>query len=188
MRKQDVFGRKLNQSKPLYLLFIVFAIVISAYFLILAIRNSTMASLHAEQTHIQSQIDDLLTSGQTITYHEIDEIIPYLPSSFNQASLVNELTLVRDLSGLNLAENYQLSITDGADSPFTKSLPDTLKFVQISLSMKIADPELLLDYLDNLLDEDRLFYVDVVNVSFGSNNEAVVSMTIFTFYNDLNLG
>lgn len=185
MRKQDVFGRKINQSKPLYLLIIIFVLVILAYFVVLNLKNISLDNLHEEETQIQAEIDDLLSSEQTVTYHEIAEIIPYLPISFNQASVANELNLVRNLAGLNLAENYQLSFLTTATSPFADALPATIKFIQISISMTIQDPESILDYIDTLLAQDRLFYVVRINVAYTVDDEAYVSLLVYTFYNDV---
>ncbi len=185
MRKQDVFGRKINQSKPLYLLIIVIALLVLTYFIILNLKNANLAGLNAEEAQIQSEIDDLLDSTQTVTYHEIAEIIPYLPITYNQASVVNELNLVKNLSGLSLAEDYQLAFSETTNSPFSDDLPATIKFIHISISMTIADPTSILDYIDTLLEQDRLFYIDSVNVSYSFDGGAHVSLSVYTFYNDV---
>ncbi len=187
MRKQDVFGRKINQSKPLYLLVIVFALLVLTYIIILNLKNFSLNRLSAEEAQIQTEIDDLLDSSQTVTYHEIAEIIPYLPITYNQASVVNELNLVKNLSGLSLAEDYRLTFTEAANSPFSETLPTTIKFIHISISMTIADPTLVMDYIDALLEQDRLFYINTVNVSYTTDGGAYVSMSVYTFYNDIDL-
>lgn len=187
MRKTNVFGRKINQSKFLYLIFAVFILVIAGYFAVGQIQSKKLENLQAEQIVIQSQIDDLLESSQSETYHEISQIIQYLPNSYNRFSITNEINFVKNLSGLALATNYSLTFDEDVASPFTQTLPDSVKFTQITLSMRTDDPSLILDFMDNLLDQDRIYYIELLNVTYTIDEEAIVQMTIYTFYNDVSL-
>ncbi len=186
MRKTNVFGRKVNQAKTLYLIIFVFIAVLAGYYLIQQVQSKRLLELEQQQIVLQNQIDDLLETSQTDTYYEISQIIQYLPNSYNRLSIVNEVAFVRDLSGLTLATNYGLTFEESADSPFEESLPETLQFTKIALTMTIDTPELILDFIDNLLDQDLIYYIDTINVTYASGN-AVVQMTIYTFYNDVNI-
>lgn len=183
MRKIDVFGRKVNQAKILYLIIIVFVIVIGAYFAINEIQTNKLEELQAQQELWQSQIDDLLETNQTVSYHEVSQIVQYLPNTYNQLGIINEIGFVKNLSGLALASNYSLSFNESADSPFDDELPDTVMFAKISLSMFIEDPALILEFMDNLLAQDRIYYIDQINVTYTDSGQAMIQMTLYTFYN-----
>ncbi|MBN2299825.1 MAG: hypothetical protein JXC31_01430 [Acholeplasmataceae bacterium] len=187
MRKTNVFGRKINQSKMLYLIFAVFVIAVAGYFSIVEIQSNRLNNLQAEQVIIQSQIDDLLETSQSTTYHDISQIIQYLPNSYNQLGIINEINFIKNISGLALATNYSINFDEFAESPFEQDLPDTVKFAEISLSMQIDDPDLILDFMDNLLDQNRLYYIDQLSVSYTVDSGASIQMTFYTIYNDVSL-
>ncbi len=185
MRKTNVFGKKVNQAKTLYLIIAVFVLVVAGYFTIIQVQNNKLIQLQEQEVVLQSQIDTLLATTQSETYHEISQIIQYLPNQYNQLSILNELDFVKNLSGLALATGYSVDFIENADSPFTQALPDTVKFAQIDLSMHITDPDLILDFIDNLLDQDRLYYISTMSVSYTDIGEATIQMTLYTFYNDV---
>ena len=186
MRKTNVFGRKVNQARALYLIIFVFVLVIGGYYLIEEVQTKNLEELQAQQVDLQYQIDDLLMSTQTDTYHDISQIIQYLPNSYNQLSIINEISFVRNLSGLALATNFELNFDESADSPFEESLPSSVNFVRIDLSMTVTDPLLVLDFIDQLLDQDLIYYIDALNVNYTTAG-AIIQMTIYTFYNDVNI-
>lgn len=185
MRKINVFGKKVNQAKALYLIIAIFIIVVAGYFVIVEVQTNKLAALQEQEVVLQNQIDDLLESSQAGTYHEISQIIQYLPNQYNQLSILNEIDFVKNLSGLALATGYSVNFDESADSPFSQSLPETVKFAKIDIQMHISDPNLILDFMDNLLDQSRLYYISTLSVSYTDTNEALVQMTVYTFYNDV---
>jgi hypothetical protein len=187
MRKHDVFGRKINQTRPFFFIILVFALVIPLHFLVLNIQETQLSALQIEELRLQTEIQNLLDANQTTDYHSIDEIIPFLPTQYDQSRILNEIELVRNFAELSLAENYQLSFYDNVQSPFDYSLPATLKFVKIELSMTLSDPEAVFDFIAILLEQDRLFYVDRLYASYTLSNEAQISLTFYTFYNEIGL-
>ncbi len=187
MRKLNVFGRKINHTKTLYLLIVVFAIVIALYYTISEIQSNQLEELKQQEISLQNNIDDLLETSQSETYHEISQIIQYLPNAYNQLGIINEIGFVKNLSGLALATNYSLNIEESSASPFEMNLPSTLVFTKISLNMTIEDPLLIMDFMDNLLSQDRIYYIDTLNVSYTNDNKAIIQLVIYTFYNDVEL-
>lgn len=185
MRKTNVFGKKVNQAKVLYILFFVFIIVIALYYTIVEIQTKQLLELQHQEIILQDQIDNVLETSQSETYHEISQIIQYLPNTYNQLGISNEIGFVRNLSGLALATNFSVSFEASSDSPFEEDLPDTIVFTKISLSMTIDDPTLILDFIDNLLSQDRIYYIDEMVVTYSNDSRAIIQMTIYTFYNDV---
>jgi hypothetical protein len=53
--------------------------------------------------------------------------------------------------------------------------------------MTIDDPALILDFIDNLLSQDQIYYIDTLSVSYTNDFRAIIQMTIYTFYNDVEL-
>lgn len=187
MRKTNVFGRKVNQAKILYMIVLIFMVVIAGYYTIVEIQTNKLEELEVQQDLLQSQIDDLLQTNQIENYHEISQIVQYLPNSYNQLGIINEIGFVRNLSGLALATGYSLTFEESAESPFDEVLPDTVMFTKISLSMLIEDPTLILEFMDNLLDQDRLYYIEHISVTYTVDGQAMIQMYIYTFYNDVDI-
>lgn len=185
MRKYDIFGKKISQVKFLYSLIIVFLLVIAGYFGVIQIQENRLYELEQQERKIQRQIDELLSIDQPVAYETIDELIPYLPQTFDQYVVNNELNYVLNSSSFHEIINYNVSYSDKANTPFQQSLPETVKFVRISINLTVSEPEKLLDYLDYLYGLDRLYYVQQFNVSY-SNDGAIAQMIIFTFYNSIN--
>jgi len=186
MRKYDVFGKKISQAKFLYIIFLVFLVVIGGYFGVLRIQQNRLNQLAEEERSIQRQINSLLQSGQTVNYYTIDELIPFLPTSFDQMTIANKLEYVRNISGLGDAIDYRITYIPEATTPFTDPLPASVKFVSMTITMHIDDPLLILDYIENLYAEDLIFYVRQVSVSYTIDDTALIQMIVFTFYNDVN--
>jgi hypothetical protein len=186
MRKYDVFGKKISQAKFLYMIFLVFLIVIGGYFGVLRIQQNRLDELADQERSIQRQINSLLQSGQTVTYYTIDELIPFLPTSYDQMTIATRLEYVRNISGLGDAIDYRVIYNAEATTPFTDPLPASVKFVSMTISMHIDEPLFILDYIENLYKEDLIFYVRQVSVSYTIDDTALIQMSIFTFYNDIN--
>lgn len=182
MRKQNIFGKKINYSKPLYLIIIVFAISILGYILVTYLNSIQLAELEAEESTIQININSLLILNNESNYQEINELIPYLPNSFNEPLLYNEMELIRNLSDIANPTTYVIHFDDQANSPFDNEVDSNLQFVKISISMNIDDYSKIFDYIDNLNDSDRLFYIDSLDLTILSEDSASVSIVIYTYY------
>jgi len=187
MRKTNIFGRKVGRTKVLYLIIMIFVVVVGSYYAMIQIQDKRLNELQQQEIVLQDQIDDLLETSLLTTYHEVGQIIQFLPNTYNQLGIINEINFVKNLSGLSLASNYSLSLDDEATSPFEQNLPTSVKFVRISLAMTIDDPALILDFIDNLLDQDQMYYIDTLSVSYTNDSRATIQMTIYTFYNDVEL-
>lgn len=185
MRKVDVFGKKQNLTRPFYLIILIFALVFPGYFMIQNYFTVKTEELTKERLNLQSQVNILLSQSEAEALLEIDQIIPYLPTSFSQNAISSELNAVRDLSGLTLATDYETTYDNEAVLPFEDSLPSTLKAVKISVSMTVDDGLKILDYLDILMELDTIYYIENVSVNYLANDNAQVVMTFYTFYNDI---
>lgn len=185
MRKIDVFGRKLNLTRPFYLIILIFAIVLPGYFLIQNYFDARMDALSSERSQLQNQIIVLLGQSQEEALLEIDELTPYLPTNFSQNAITSELSGVRDLAGLTLATGYDIELLDDALIPFDEVMPSTLKAVQINISMTIDDASKILDYTDLLIGLDTIYYFESLDVTYFGEDQAMVELVFYTFYNDI---
>lgn len=187
MRKINVFGQKQNQARPLYLTVLVFFVVFAGYYISNYLQDQRLAELEAEQARIQSLINQVINTPENETYHQIGEIIFQLPNTFDEYDIVNDLNYIRRASGLLESDLYKVDITDDADSPYTFSLADTVKFVQIKITFDTNYPERVLDYLDYITSLDRFYYVSDVRISFLEDSPDFVQITLYSFYNDVEL-
>lgn len=185
MRKVDVFGKKQNLTRPFYLIILIFAVVLPGYFVIQNYFTVKTEELTKERLNLQSQVNKLLLQSEQDVLLEIDQIIPYLPTSFSQNAVSSELNSVRDLSGLTLATDYATNFVNDSVMPFDSSLPSTLKAVKITVSMSVDDGSKTLEYLDNLMDVDTIYYIADVSVNYLANDNAQVVVIFYTFYNDI---
>ncbi|MBN2876557.1 MAG: hypothetical protein JXL85_02780 [Bacilli bacterium] len=182
MRKTNVFGRKVNPSRPLYLLILVFVITLVSYLTILYVSNVQISELKQEQSQLRQDINSLLIQEQSVDYQTLEQLIPYLPTEFDQAVVYNELTLVRDMAGLSNSTNYSVNFHLDVGSPFDESINSNLKYVHISISMTVSDYTLILDYLDDLISMDRLYYISMTDISILGSQNAILDLDIYTFY------
>ena len=187
MRKTNVFGRKINQTKPLYLIILVFIIVISAYYAIVRLQAMELEDLKAEEEVLNTQIEAILNTNEDLSFHEIGEIIQYLPNTYNQTSITNDLNYVRNVSGLALAESYQAAFTVDTSSPFTETLPESIRFVKIIITMTIDEPSLILDYIDYLIAQDQIYFVNKLNLYYLNEGNASIQLEIYAFYNAVDI-
>jgi len=185
MRKVDVFGRKLNLTRPFYLIILVFAIVLPGYFLLNNYIVAKINDLDTERRALQDELSLLYNDSQDEILLEIDEMTPYLPSTYSQNAIMGELNDVKNLSGLTLATAYEVVFTEDVDSPFETVLPSTIKVVKIKVSMTIDDASKILDYSNLLMDLDTIYYIDTIDVTYFGDNQAMVEIMIYTFYNDI---
>jgi hypothetical protein len=185
LRKYDVFGRRIGQVKFVYLLVLIFIVILAGYFGLTALQNHRLETLRAEETLLNQQITAVRTSLENQTYHEIGEIIQSLPNTYQQMELTDEIEYVQNLSGLSAVDDLVLTIDPEAQTPFEEDLPSTIRFVQITLTMTLDDSADILTFMDNLLDQDRLYHIDAVSVQLTDGGGAYVEMVVYTFYNDV---
>jgi hypothetical protein len=185
MRKYNVYGKKNTQARPLYLLVLVFILVIPMYFVVNHFQLKTLADLKQEQVALQQEIDAFIDASYESDYHEIGSIIQYLPNSFDQTAVLHEIDLVRNASDLALATVNSQTVAVDQSSPFSQVLPETVKFVKITMSLTIDDPEAILEFVVNLNQQDRIYHISNLTCNFLEDGGALVLLTIYTFYNDV---
>ena len=103
MRKTNVFGRKVSHTKVLYIIVIIFVIIVGSYYSMIRIQDNRLEELQQQEIVLQDQIDDLLETSQLTTYHDVGQIIQYLPNTYNQLGIIIEINFFKNLSGLSLA-------------------------------------------------------------------------------------
>lgn len=96
-----------------------------------------------------------------------------------------EIELLRNLSGLSDASGYKISFIQDTASPFEYTLPSTVKFVSISISMTVPDVNSILVFIDNIQNQNSIFYIKNFNLSIGADGRASVQIILYTFYNDV---
>jgi uncharacterized protein YjgD (DUF1641 family) len=185
MRKYDIFGKRISQVKFIYLLVIVFLLGIAGYFGVINIQENRLYELEQEEKKIQRQIDTILAIDEPISYETIDELLPYLPQSFDQYVINNELTAILNETSFTNVIDYNVTYMIDTSSPFTEPLPDTLQYVRIAINLSVSEPEKLLDYIDYLVDAERIYYIQTFSVSYATEG-ALATLVLFTFYNDIN--
>jgi hypothetical protein len=185
MRKMNVFGKKLNQIKIIYLILGLTLVLVGLRFYVSQVMERRLDELKRQQQNLQTQINLVLASGQSNTYHEIGAIIQYLPNTFNQAQVTSEFDYVKNLSGLPTVDGYQIRFDTGVASPFTQSLPSTLRYTLITVNMTFDGTEDIFTFIDNLLAQDRLYYIESISASRNLNEDYVYLMKIYTFHNDV---
>lgn len=187
MRKVDVFGRKQNQARPLYLLILVFVVIFAGYYLSNYMQQNELKALELRQQEIQRNINQLVNIPEEETYHLIGEIIHELPNQFSQYHIINDLNYIRSASGLLGATDYVVQIEDRQSSPYTFTLPSTIRFVKISVGFSTDRPERILDYLDYITTMDRFYVVSKAEIYYDDLNNAYAFLTIYSFYNDVQI-
>ncbi|MDI6452593.1 hypothetical protein [Peloplasma aerotolerans] len=187
MRKYDVFGKKINQNRTLLYIFIVFVLVLGGYLLIQNIQQKRLEELRRQEIAIQNQIDQLLHMEQPVSYHSISEIIQFLPNTFNQSTISHQIESVKNVSGLSAVENYQITFNTNVTSPFTDDLPSSVRFVRLTISFVTDNPLNVLDFIDHLYDLDLIYYIAQVQVLYTDDDEAIIQMIVYTFYNDVDI-
>ena len=182
MRNHDVFGKRKNQNKPLIILAIVFLAIIIGYVTILLYSTTTVSRLQTENSQIQANINTLLLNEQSKTYRSIEELIPYLPNEFIQSRIYDEIILTRNLSGLIAADNFSVDFSLDSTSPFEETINENLKYVKITVSFSTDNPILALDFVDNIISLDRLYYLQSTKLDILSNDNTMVVIDLYTFY------
>ena len=183
MRKFDVFGRKIRNTRPLYVLGGILVLSLGGFAMVTSVQNNRLDQLMIDESNLQANVNDLLEQAQARTYQEISEMVSYLPTSFDQAVVVHELEVIKNLADLYSATNYQTLFTLGVNNPFDQELPTTMEYVQIDIHMVMDDATKAIDYVNHLYDHDRIFYVRFLEVSIDFEGGGIMDAEIYTFYN-----
>ncbi|MCK7492332.1 MAG: hypothetical protein MZW92_12565 [Comamonadaceae bacterium] len=183
MRNRDVFGKKINHVSFVIVLALLFLAILGVRLGMLAVLNAQLSDLQAEQIVLQRRIDAIVAAAEDRSYHEVADIVDELPLDFDQIDISDDLSFARGIAGI-VTTDYLEAILDGAENPFEDDLPDTVTAVRIAISMTVADASLLPAYLQALTDLGRIFHIETVAVDYLDAG-AFVSLTVYTFYNDL---
>ncbi|HOI84880.1 MAG TPA: hypothetical protein PLP48_02265 [Acholeplasmataceae bacterium] len=184
MRKYDIFGKKVSQVKFLYLLIVIFLVAIAGYFGVINLQESRLYELEQQERAIQRQINQLLSTEEPITYQTIDELLPYLPTTFDQYVISTEFLEARNAASFQAFSNYSVNYNTQVASPFSEPMPPQLKYVRISMNITVTEPAKLLDFIEELYAHDRLYYIQQFNVTLTTEG-AIAQFIIFTFYHDI---
>lgn len=187
MRKTNVFGKKLNQFKPLYFIAVIFVVVLAGFFGVNYYQNQRLDTLKTQENQLQAQINQIV-NRQIINYHDVDQILPNLPTTYDQLRLINELEFIRAVSGLSTAQNYTTSFNENLTFSFTTgSLPATVKAVGITVTMLVPTIDHIYAYLDQVIAQDRLFYINTASIMLPATGSLSFTVNLVTFYNPVNV-
>lgn len=187
MRKTNVFGKKINHFKPLYFIALIFVLAVGGFFGVNYYQNLRLEALESEEAQIQAEINAIV-NRQVVDYHDVDQILPNLPTTYDQLRLINELEFIRAVAGLSAAENYSTTFNEDAMSPFdTSLLPASVESVSITVSMLVPTIELVYAYMDQLIAQDRFYYISTATVTIPSIGSLAFTAVIYTFYNPVNV-
>jgi hypothetical protein len=182
MRKYNVFGKKLSKTKALPLMIVIFIGVIAGYYLINYTQNNRLDELEQNEIVLRNQIDQILESEENESYLEIGELMPYIPVLFNQQVIENDIIIAKNLAGLALSEDFLITVVNDVDSPFEDEQPEDLRFVRISVSF-IADNDIkAIDFMDQLLALDHMYYISSVQASYLIDGNLQIQFVIYGFY------
>lgn len=187
MRKFDVFGKRVTRFSVFLWTAVFFLIILAGYFLILRFHAAELVKYEQERQKIENQINALLNRQEEEQFYKVADIIQYLPNEFNQNQTAIEIELLRNLSGLADASGYKITFVEDTVSPFTNTLPSTVRFVSISISMTAPDVDSILVFIQNIQNQNNIFYIKNFNLTIGSDGRASVQIILYTFYNDFQI-
>jgi hypothetical protein len=184
MRKHNVFGKKLSQIRPFYVLLVVFIVIIPAHFALNYFQESKLETLKEEQTQLDQQVNSLLENYQFEVDDEITagDVYSGFKHYYFDYYLEEDINLFLDLTELSLVESKNIFIESDVNNPFEESLPEELTLKKVSLEFVLTEQDNLFNFLDLLLNENQLFYIDNVNVSLLVDDSLAVAIDIYVFY------
>jgi hypothetical protein len=185
MRKYNLFGKKNKRIHTIYIILIIFVIEILGFYAVTSFQQNRINALLVTQESLQNSIDYALQNQVVEDSYTIDEFILTLPSEYSQFALTQELDFVRNLSGLADATNYSILYDEAAVSPFDYTFVSTFKSISIQISMRIDDSNVILQYIENLQNLQRFYYIGSLNVVCYTDGSGSIQMTIYTFYNNI---
>jgi hypothetical protein len=182
MRKYNVFGKKLSKTKALPFMIIILIVVVVGYYLINYTQSIRLNELKENEIVLRNQINQILESEETESYLEIGELMPYIAVSYNPQTIQNDITIAKNLAGLALAENFRTTLVDDVASPFEEDQPDNLKYVRITVSFTATDDASAIDFMNQLLDLDHIYYISDVQASYLTEGGLQIEFIIYGFY------
>lgn len=187
MRKQNLFGKKIRNVNIFILILIILVFELAGYFLIVNLQQAKMNALKDDQIDLTLEINQALSSNDPTDYLQISEMINELPTDVTEFAITGELQFVKFFTGISDDLLFDIDYSFDVSSPFDHPLASTLHFVSISLTMEIDDSSLALDFYENLMAQERLYYVSSFETILYTDESARVEMTIYTFYNDIEI-
>jgi len=185
MRKHDLFGKKIRKTNIFVLILVILIIELAAYLLIVNFQQNKINQLIALQTDLTLSIDEALSNNDPLEYLQISEMIQALPTEVNEFELTEELQFLKYYTGLSDEALFEVDYSFDVNSPLDHQLASTIRYVSISLTMEVDQSDLALEFYQNLIDQDRLYYVSSFITTLYTDGSARVEMTIYTFYNDI---
>ncbi len=183
MRKFNVFGKKLSQIRPFYVLLVLFIVIIPAHFVLNYFQEAKLEKLQEEQIQLEEQIANLLEDyDYEIDHTNMGDIYSGFKHYYFDYYLEEDINLLFDLSGLTLVEPKNIYIDTNTTNPFPDNLPDDMTIKKVSLDFVLTDEALLFDFLEVIFNQNQLFYVDNINVNLLQNNDLAVEMDLYVFY------
>jgi len=186
MRRYNVFGKKLSKTKALPLMIIIFVAVIAGYYLISAYQNQRLGTLEQREVELNLHINQLINSQEDITYLEIGELMPYLPSEYDQQAIDNDLLIAKNIALFEVTDVFSHTISKDVSSPFDEPLDNQIKYVRVALTFTVDDHTKALSFMESIIDMTTIYYIDSMQLSFLTDGNTQVEMVIYTFYYDIN--
>lgn len=184
MRSHNVFGKKLSKMRPFYLLLILFIIIIPAHFVLDYFQDNTLESLQSEEIELRSSINQLLEDYQQ--ENEVPVNLGMIYSGFEYHHfdyyLEEEINLYLDLADLSLVENKNIQILTDVVNPFTEELDENISIRKIELEFTSTSHANILNFLEILIEQDQLFYVNSYEASLLNDNSFHTNIEIYAFY------
>lgn len=187
MRKKNLFGKKNFHVNIVYVIVFIFLVSVAGYFVLTRIESNRLEALTEARTELQAAIDNALSEDEATTYFPLAEIMPVLPNTFDEFAITSEIEWVKALSGLTNAANYTIQYQPNQTFPFSGSVPATVKTVGIEISMNVNEYQDLTSFIENLVLQERFYYVSDWNATLFLDGSASVVISLFTFYNDVTI-
>jgi hypothetical protein len=89
---------------------------------------------------------------------------------------------MRDISGLQSAINFSIDFLPDSSNPFDQNLNNGLKYLKMDISFTTDNVSNVLDFLNHMIDLDRIYYVQSTTVDILSNESIQTNIIIYTFY------
>jgi hypothetical protein len=184
MRRHDVFGKKITQIRPFYLLILVFIIILPSHFILNFYQQSKVNDLETERIKLELEINSLLLEHQNEVIDDvtIGQIYSGFEPYYFDYYLEEDINLYLDLAGLSLVESKLINISDVTISPFTENISTEVAYKKIDLEFVTDDQDKLFDFITILLGQDQLFYVENLESNLLEDDSLRINMTIYTFY------
>ena len=183
MRKHDVFGKKISSMRPFYAFLAVVVLVFAGFFLIREVQNGRIHELEAEKAALEADIRALLDTDLSPdeSLVTVGDVHAGVPEGFFRYNLEQDVETLLMTAGLQPGDETIL-IADEATYPADVTLADDVNAVRIDLSFTAADADEVIDLLEVILADDRLYDVTHVDVTMLVAGDVDVSLTFFAFY------